>query len=248
MQVIPAIFGHRGACGYRPENTIESFELAFAQGVAAVECDLIPTKDGKLVVLHDADLSSTTTVAELPQFADRRRILHLPWRDIDGWFVQDFTLDEIRLLRAKERLPEERAGSAKFDGHFKIPTLDEFLNADFAKPGTTLILEVKFAWLFKTAGLDSGALLVEALLNSDWRERGLKLVIETFFSIVLLAIGLLTNQIVSLGSFSACKSLAFFKSKLQYLHPAITSICISPRAIFNSLLILDNKCHTINQT
>jgi len=180
MQVIPAIFGHRGACGYRPENTIESFELAFAQGVAAVECDLIPTKDGKLVVLHDADLSSTTTVAELPQFADRRRILQLPWRDIDGWFVQDFTLDEIRLLRAKERLPEERSGSAKFDGLFKIPTLEEFLTADFAKAGTTLILEVKFAWLFKTVGLDSGALLVEALLASDWRERGLKLVIETF--------------------------------------------------------------------
>ena len=180
MQVIPAIFGHRGACGYRPENTIESFELAFAQGVAAVECDLIPTKDGKLVVLHDADLSTTTTIADLPQFADRRRILHLPWRDIDGWFVQDFTLDEIRLLRAKERLPEERSGSAMFDGQFEIPTLEDFLNASFAKPGTTLILEVKFAWLFKTVGLDSGALLVEALLASDWRERGIKLVIETF--------------------------------------------------------------------
>jgi glycerophosphoryl diester phosphodiesterase len=180
VQVIPAIFGHRGACGYRPENTIESFELAFAQGVSAVECDLIPTKDGKLVVLHDADLSTTTTIADLPQFADRRRVLHLPWRDIDGWFVQDFTLDEIRLLRAKERLPEVRSGSAKFDGQFKIPTLEDFLTASFAQPGTTLILEVKFAWLFKTVGLDSGALLVEALLASDWRERGLKLVIETF--------------------------------------------------------------------
>ncbi len=179
-QVIPAIFGHRGACGYRPENTLESFALAYEMGVDAVECDLLPTKDGRLVVLHDADLSTTTTIADLAQFASLRRVLELPWRSIDSWFVHDFDLQELRLLRAKERLPEERAGSAKFDGLFKIPTLDEFLTADFAIAGRTLILEIKFAWLFKSAGLDSGALLAEALLASDWRERGLKLIIETF--------------------------------------------------------------------
>jgi glycerophosphoryl diester phosphodiesterase len=133
-----------------------------------------------LVVLHDADLSTTTTIAEHPEFAHRRRLLELPWRTIDSWFVHDFNLDELSVLRAKERLADERPGSAKFDGQFKIPTLEEFLTADFAKPGTTLILEVKFAWLFKTVGLDSGALLVEALLASDWRDRGLSLVIETF--------------------------------------------------------------------
>jgi len=179
-QGIPAIFGHRGACGYRPENTLESFALAFDMGVDAVECDLLPTKDGQLMVIHDAEFSSTTNVADLPQFADRRRELVLPWRTLDGWFIQDFEAHELSVLRAKERMPDERPGSAKFDGQFKVPSLQDFLNADFAVAGRTLILELKFAWLFKQVGLDSAALLVEALLASDWRERGLKLVIEAF--------------------------------------------------------------------
>jgi len=179
-QGIPAIFGHRGACGYRPENTLESFALAFNMGVSAVECDIVPTADGKLMILHDPELSSTTNIETLEQFADRRRVLQLPWRDIDGWFIQDFKADEILQLRAKERLPEERPGSAKFDGQFKIPTLQEFLTADFATAGRTLILEIKFGWLFKTVGLNLAALLAEALIESDWRERGLGLVIESF--------------------------------------------------------------------
>ena len=184
-QVIPAVFGHRGACGYRPENTLESFALAFEMGVPAVECDIVPTKDGQLVIMHDPELSSTTNVADLPQFAHLRRELELPWRTVDGWFVHDFTLDQVRELRAKERLPEVRPGSAKFDGQFGIPTLREFLHADFATAGRTLILEVKFGWLFKSVGLDLGPLLAEILIEDTWRARGLHLIIESFDYTVL---------------------------------------------------------------
>jgi len=149
-------------------------------GVSAVECDIVPTADGQLVILHDPEMSGTTNVAELPQFAHLKRDLELPWRTISGWFVHDFTAAQIKELRAKERLPDIRPGSAKFDGQFLVPTLQEFLHADFATAGRTLILEVKFGWLFKQAGLDLAPLLADVLKADDWRARGLNLVIESF--------------------------------------------------------------------
>jgi len=177
---LPLVFGHRGASAYRPENTLEAFQLAFEMGSVAIECDLVPTNDGHLIIRHENELAGTTNVAEHPEFANRRRTQRFYERfDVTGWFSEDFTLDEIRTLRAIERLPQVRPGSAKFDGQFAIPTIEDLLGASFAD-GRTLILEVKHGPHFKSRGLDSVELLARAVEASDWKARGISLIFESF--------------------------------------------------------------------
>ena len=160
------VFGHRGASGYRPENTLEAFELAFAQGADAIECDLVPTSDGHLVIRHESRLSGTTNLAEHPEFAGRTT-------------TDEFTLAEIKSLRAIERLPDLRPGSAKFDGQFLIPTVDELLASEFANQ-KTLILEIKDGLFFAAKNIPVVAILKRALDASDWKARGISLIIESF--------------------------------------------------------------------
>lgn len=175
-----AVFGHRGASGYRPENTLEAFELAFAMGSDAIECDLIPTKDGELIIRHDNYLSTTTDVSSRPEFAHLKRQGQVGYEEFrEDWFCEDFTLAELKQLRATERLPELRSGSAKFDGLFLLPTLEELLNADFAV-GKNLILEVKHGAYFATKGFPVSAILARKLRENNWRDRGIKLTLESF--------------------------------------------------------------------
>lgn len=175
-----AVFGHRGASGYRPENTLEAFALAFEQGSDAIECDLVPTADGELIIRHDNYLSTTTDVALRPEFAHLKRVGAVGWQEErEDWFCEDFTLAQLKTLRATERLPELRPGSAKFDGQFELPSLDELLAAEFAN-GRHLILEVKHGAYFASKGLPVAAILARKLAESDWRERGITLTIEAF--------------------------------------------------------------------
>lgn len=175
-----AVFGHRGASGYRPENTLEAFALAFEQGADAIECDLVPTADGELIIRHDNYLSDTTDVASRPEFAHLKRVGIVGWQqEREDWFCEDFTLAQLKTLRATERLPELRPGSAKFDGQFEIPSLDELFAAEFAN-GQHLILEVKHGAYFASKGLPVAAIMARKLAESDWRERGITLTIESF--------------------------------------------------------------------
>ncbi len=174
------VFGHRGACGYRPENTLESFELAFQQGAVAIECDLVPTKDHRLIIRHENELSHTTDIQSHPQFADRfKEVLMYGHWPVEGWFSEDFTLAEIKQLRAIERIPDERPGSAKFDGQFGIPTIEELLAADFID-GKSLIIEVKHGAHFAQLGFDMVGDLKSAIDSSDYKSRGVELVFESF--------------------------------------------------------------------
>lgn len=174
------VFGHRGASGYRPENTLEAFELAFEMGAHAIECDLVPTKDGELIIRHDNFLSTTTDVAERPEFAHLKREGLVGWQDYrEDWFCEDFTLTELKQLRATERLTDLRPGSAKFDGQFQLPTLEELLTAEFAK-NKHLILEVKHGAYFATKGFPVSAILAKKLREVNWRERGITLTLESF--------------------------------------------------------------------
>jgi len=175
-----AVFGHRGASAYRPENTLEALELAFQQGADAIECDLVPTKDGELIIRHDNYLSTTTDVASRPEFAHLQREGVVGWRETrPDWFCEDLTLAEIKQLRATERLPEERPGSAKFDGQFEIATLKELLTAKFSA-GKHLILEVKHGAYFAERGFPVSAILGRTLREVDWRARGITLTLESF--------------------------------------------------------------------
>jgi|DEB19_MinimDraft_2_1074335.scaffolds.fasta_scaffold13240_2 glycerophosphoryl diester phosphodiesterase len=175
----PMVIGHRGACGYRPENTLEAFALAFAQGADAIECDLVPTADGQLIIRHENSLSGTTDVANHPEFSDRYREGYADGQIVSDWFSEDFTLAEIKTLRARERLADLRPGSAKFDGQFLIPTLDELLASSFAD-GKTLVLEVKHGAHFAAFGIPVAAILARKIAESNWKSRGIELIFETF--------------------------------------------------------------------
>jgi glycerophosphoryl diester phosphodiesterase len=124
---VPLVFGHRGASGYRPEHTLASYRLAIAMGADYIEPDLVSTRDGVLVARHENEISGTTDVAERPEFADRRTTRTIDGVVTTGWFTEDFTLAELKTLRAKERLPQVRPDNTRYDGRFEVPTFDEVL-------------------------------------------------------------------------------------------------------------------------
>jgi glycerophosphoryl diester phosphodiesterase len=125
--VLPSVIGHRGAPGYRPEHTLASYRLAVALGADAVEPDVVMTADGVAVLRHETELSGTTDVARHPEFAHRRTVKLCGGRAVNGWFCEDFTLAELKTLRAVERLPERRPRNTRWDGRLEIATLDELL-------------------------------------------------------------------------------------------------------------------------
>ncbi len=116
----PIVIAHRGASGYLPEHTLEAYALAIEQGADYIEPDLVLTKDGYLVARHDAYLSSTTNVADLPEFASKKRM----FMGKEDWFVFDFTLDELKRLRARQ--PRVSRGT-EFDNTAEIPTIEEII-------------------------------------------------------------------------------------------------------------------------
>jgi glycerophosphoryl diester phosphodiesterase len=183
--VLPLVLGHRGACGYRPENTLEAFELAIAQGADGVECDLVPTKDGELILRHENWLNGTTNIESHLDFADRARAGYSDGITENGFFSEDFELQELASVRAKERLPDIRPGSAKFDDQFKIPKIDELLAAPFMD-GKVLVIEVKHGMHFTKRGMDIAGILSQKLDASNWKSRGIKIVIESFDHEMLL--------------------------------------------------------------
>ncbi|MBD5829410.1 glycerophosphodiester phosphodiesterase family protein [Janibacter melonis] len=123
----PLVVAHRGASGYRPEHTLAAYELAVGQGADYIEPDLVMTRDGVLVDRHEPEIGGTTDVAQRPEFADRRTTKLLDGVRTTGWFVDDFTLAELKTLRATERLGELREESAMYDGRFEVPTFEEVL-------------------------------------------------------------------------------------------------------------------------
>lgn len=123
----PLIIGHRGAPGYRPEHTLASYELAARMGADFIEPDLVLTRDGVLVARHENEVSGTTDVASRPEYAGRRVMKVIDGSERNGWFTEDFTLAELKTLRARERLPRVRQKSTMYDGCFQIPTFAEVL-------------------------------------------------------------------------------------------------------------------------
>ncbi|MFE2299791.1 glycerophosphodiester phosphodiesterase [Streptomyces sp. NPDC059445] len=124
----PTVIGHRGASGYRPEHTFGSYQLALDLGADVVEAgDLVPTKDGHLVCRHEPEIGGTTDVAAHPEFAARRTTKTLDGVPTTGWFTEDFTLAELKTLRAVERVPANRPHNTLYDGRWEIPTFEEVL-------------------------------------------------------------------------------------------------------------------------
>src|SRR5690242_15098697 len=160
---LPIVIGHRGSPAYRPEHTIASYTLAIEMGADYIEPDLVFTKDGQLVARHEPDIGATTDVSDHPEFASRRTT-----RTIDGvvfadtWFTFDFTLAELKTLRAKERLPIVRPQNTAHDGLYEIPTFEEVI--DLAnKHDVGIYPETKHPTFFASKGFQFDGPLLAAL-------------------------------------------------------------------------------------
>ncbi|MFE2730278.1 glycerophosphodiester phosphodiesterase [Streptomyces sp. NPDC059349] len=125
---VPTVIAHRGTSGYRPEHTFGSYQLALEMGAHVIEAgDLVPTKDGHLVCRHEPEIGGTTDVSAHPEFAGRKTTKSLDGVATTGWFTEDFTLAELKTLRAKERIPANRQRNTLYDGRWEIPTFEEVL-------------------------------------------------------------------------------------------------------------------------
>jgi glycerophosphoryl diester phosphodiesterase len=124
---LPAVIAHRGASGYRPEHTLGSYQLALDMGADVIEQDLVPTKDGHLVCRHENEIGGTTDVANHPEFADRRTTKTVDGEQLTGWFTEDFTLAELKTLRATERIPAARQENTLYNGRWEVPSFEEVL-------------------------------------------------------------------------------------------------------------------------
>jgi glycerophosphoryl diester phosphodiesterase len=177
------VIAHRGASGERPEHTLESYRLAVEQGADYIEPDLVMTRDGVLIARHENEIGGTTDVAEHPRFAARRRTQVIDGETMTGWFTEDFTLAEIRGLRARERLPHLRPGNCAFDGRFLVPTFDEVMQLA-ADAGTARRIgvypETKHPAHFAALGLPQEHAVLAALQRHGYDKAGSPVFIQSF--------------------------------------------------------------------
>ena len=181
----PLVIGHRGASGYRPEHTLESYQLAIRLGADYIEPDLVSTKNGVLVARHENEISTTTDVADHPEFADRHTTKTIDGVSVTGWFTEDFTLRELKTLRAVERLPGVRPGNTRYDGRFQVPTFRQVLKLAVSaseRTGRTIGVapETKHPTYFDSIGLSLEEPLLRALRRAGLNRRRSEVLVQSF--------------------------------------------------------------------
>ncbi|MBO9576860.1 MAG: glycerophosphodiester phosphodiesterase [Sphingobium sp.] len=172
----PLVFGHRGAPAHRPEHTRGSYLRAIEDGADSIEPDLVATKDGVLVVRHENNMADTTDVAGHPEFAGRKTVRTIDGRSVTGWFTEDFTLAELKTLRAIERLGDVRPESKRYDGQYDLLTFAETIDLvadEAAKRGRTigLVPEIKHSTYFASIGLPMEDRFLSVLAGHDYAQR-----------------------------------------------------------------------------
>ena len=182
----PTIYGHRGAAGYRPEHTVGSYRLAARMGADYIEPDLVSTKDHVLVARHEPAIGATTDVASHPEFAGRRTTKVIDGVTFaDDWFTEDFTLAELKTLRAKERLPDVRQRNTLYDGRYEVPTFQEVialrdrLSKELHRK-VGLIPELKHSTYFRSIGLPLEEPFVKQLRANRIDDRRAKVTVQSF--------------------------------------------------------------------
>ncbi len=181
----PIIIAHRGASGERPEHTIAAYTLAIEQGADYIEPDLVLTKDSVLVARHENAISETTDVAARAEFASRKTTKTIDRQQVTDWFTEDFTLAELKTLRAKERLPMLRAANTAFDGQFEIPTFEEIIELAQAKSRETgrvigIYPETKHPSYFASIGLPHEEPLLKTLAQFGMNKADSPVFIQSF--------------------------------------------------------------------
>jgi glycerophosphoryl diester phosphodiesterase len=194
----PLIIAHRGASGLRPEHTLAAYGLAIAQGADFIEVDIVPARDGALIARHENELSDTTDIASKAEFSDRRTTKLIDGVRRSGWFAEDFTVEELRRLRAVERLPQLRPGNRTFDGLDGIPTLEAviaLIHRESRARGTPvgLYVETKHPTYFRSVGLPLEERVVEVLRHNGYRTAADLVYLESFEPSSLRRLKELTN-------------------------------------------------------
>ncbi len=193
---IPTLIGHRGASALRPEHTLASYRLAIEAGADFIEPDLVPTRDGVLVARHEnaiaqvnvatgAVTEATTDVAQRPEFADRQTTKTIDGKTICGWFTEDFTLAELKTLRAKERIPALRPANTRFDGQFEIATWAEIVELARTETECTgrtigIYAETKHPTYFRSIGLELEPKVLAVLHDFGWNDRAAPVFLQSF--------------------------------------------------------------------
>lgn len=175
----PIVIAHRGASGERPEHTLAAYRLAIAQGADFIEPDLVMTRDGVLVCRHENEISTTTDVSERAEFAARRTAKSIDGVEALGWWVEDFTLAELKTLRCKERLPQLRPANAAFDGQEQIPTFAEVL-ALAGEAGVGIYPELKHPTFLRGQGLDPAPAFIAAVREAGGQRVADQLIVQCF--------------------------------------------------------------------
>ncbi|MDP9084409.1 MAG: glycerophosphodiester phosphodiesterase [Pseudomonadota bacterium] len=181
------VIAHRGASGERPEHTLESYRLAIEQGADYIEPDLVMTRDGVLIARHENEIGGTTDVGQHPEFAARRRTQIIDGETLTGWFSEDFTIAEIKTLRARERLPELRPQNRAYDGKCQIPTFEDILqlitDANRQRVGAARVgvyPETKHPAYFAGIGLPLERQVLDTLERFQYAGEGSPVFIQSF--------------------------------------------------------------------
>jgi glycerophosphoryl diester phosphodiesterase len=195
MSAVPLVIAHRGASGTLPEHTLEAYTRAIVQGADFIEPDLVMTKDGVLIARHEPMLSATTDVAQRAEFTARRTTRLLDGVSVADWFASDFTLAEIKRLRAKQQIAER---DQSFNGHFAIPTFAEVIalaKRASTESGRTIGLypETKHPYFHREAGLPLETPLIAALAAEGWTEKTSPVIVQSFETANLRALRARSN-------------------------------------------------------
>jgi glycerophosphoryl diester phosphodiesterase len=181
----PLVIGHRGASGHRPEHTLAAYALAIELGADFIEPDLVPTKDGQLVARHENEIGGTTDVATRPQFASRKTTKTVDGVPVTGWFTEDFTLAELKTLRAVERLSAVRPHNTIYNGLFRVPTFQEVIDLarqQGRRAGRTIGVypETKHPTYFRSIGLELEPLVAHVLKRNGLAGRNAAVFLQSF--------------------------------------------------------------------
>lgn len=209
MSAVPIVIAHRGASGYVPEHTLASYFLAMQAGADYIEPDLVMTSDGVLIARHENEIGATTDIGARREFADRRTQRLIDGVNLEGWFTEDFTLAELKMLLVRERIPELRPANTRLDGQFEIATLEEILvlvrgveaqRAARARqlgvpapPPIGLYPETKHPSYFASRGLAMEGVLVATLARHGYVGRAAPVWLQSFETGNLRALSTLTE-------------------------------------------------------